>query len=219
MTSTQQAWVLSLAIHLVVGMVGVPIVIARLDSALTPLQVRIGPTMQPLSTRPTTVASSPPLPAAIGEPRPSAPIKAVQDVIVDVPEEAPVPGSEKVRAADDAAVPLSGDQNLVSDRRDDMSVAAVDVPVDLSIVCHQRPAPAYPAAARRRGDEGKVVLAIQLDQRGLISVSVASSSGSRWLDEAAVQAVRTWRCDPAMQAGRTVQATALQTFSFVLQGG
>ena len=37
-------------------------------------------------------------------------------------------------------------------------------------------------------------------------------------DEAAIAAIRTWRCNPATRNGRPVRATALQPIKFVLQG-
>lgn len=89
---------------------------------------------------------------------------------------------------------------------------------ELSVVCPERTAPAYPAISRRLGEEGTVVLHVELDQTGaVVHASVKSSSGFARLDEAALAAVRNWRCQPAQRNGQPVRATALQPFKFVLQ--
>lgn len=58
--------------------------------------------------------------------------------------------------------------------------------------------PRYPRQALRNGDQGTVLLAVTLDRSGFPrGVDVASSSRSRALDRAAVEAVRQWRFAPA----------------------
>ncbi len=54
----------------------------------------------------------------------------------------------------------------------------------------------YPPAARRRGEAGEVLVAFTLDAEGRIgSVSVLRSSGSKLLDDAAIETMK--RSDPA----------------------
>ncbi|MGE0660134.1 MAG: energy transducer TonB [Reyranellaceae bacterium] len=56
------------------------------------------------------------------------------------------------------------------------------------------PTPAYPAIARSRGQEGRVVLAVTIGVDGMpASVAVETSSGTAVLDESAVSTVKTWR--------------------------
>lgn len=56
------------------------------------------------------------------------------------------------------------------------------------------PFPAYPKSARRRHEEGRVLLMAAIDGDGIVSqVKVAQSSGHPILDNAAVTAVRHWR--------------------------
>ena len=70
-------------------------------------------------------------------------------------------------------------------------------------------APFYPESARRRGEQGRVMLRVTVSTEGSpMDVSVADSSGHPTLDEAAVSAVRRWRFTPATQAGRPLVATA-----------
>jgi protein TonB len=69
--------------------------------------------------------------------------------------------------------------------------------------------PAYPEIARRRGEQGRVLLRVAVSPAGLpVNVSVAESSGFRDLDSAAVNAVEQWRFVPATRAGAPVAATA-----------
>jgi len=89
---------------------------------------------------------------------------------------------------------------------------------ELAVSCPERSAPAYPPQSRRLGEEGKVVLRVELDEQGAVSAAqVATPSGFARLDEAALAAVRRWRCTPAQRDGRPVRAVALQPFKFVLQ--
>ena len=89
---------------------------------------------------------------------------------------------------------------------------------ELSVACPERAAPPYPVLARRLGETGVVVLRVELSETGHVAVAqVQSSSGYARLDEAALGAVRTWRCTPATRAGQAVRAVALQPFNFVLQ--
>jgi len=90
---------------------------------------------------------------------------------------------------------------------------------ELSVTCPERTPPRYPPASRRMGEAGTVVLRVELDERGNVDAArVHSSSNHSRLDEAAVAAVKTWRCTPAHRDGQPVRATALQPFNFILQG-
>lgn len=90
---------------------------------------------------------------------------------------------------------------------------------ELSVACPNRVPPVYPMFSRRAGEQGRVVLRVELDERGSVTqASVATSSGLPRLDEAALSAVRQWRCNPASRGGVPVRAVALQPFNFVLEG-
>lgn len=68
--------------------------------------------------------------------------------------------------------------------------------------------PEYPARARRRGWEGRVLLVVRVRADGAAeTVRVASSSGHGILDRAARDAVRRWRFNPARRAGISVAAS------------
>jgi len=70
---------------------------------------------------------------------------------------------------------------------------ASDPPVSRLAVAH-RVDPAYPASAERAGEEGTVLLEIEVDTLGhTMSVHVARSSGVDALDRAAIYAVKQWK--------------------------
>ncbi|HXA26556.1 MAG TPA: energy transducer TonB [Acetobacteraceae bacterium] len=79
-------------------------------------------------------------------------------------------------------------------------------------------APIYPEIARRRGEEGRVMLRVDVSADGMpLDVSVAGTSGHPSLDSAALSAVRQWRFIPATQAGRSVAAVADVPIRFHLE--
>jgi protein TonB len=89
---------------------------------------------------------------------------------------------------------------------------------ELSVSCSRRSPPAYPAYSLRTGEHGQVVVRAELDEQGRIgNVSIESSSGFQRLDEAAVSAVKKWRCRPAQVNGAPVRAIALQPINFELK--
>ncbi len=60
------------------------------------------------------------------------------------------------------------------------------------------PRPTYPESARRQGQEGAVLLRLEVSATGSVaSVRIESSSGYGALDEAAQAAVRRWEFEPA----------------------
>jgi len=62
--------------------------------------------------------------------------------------------------------------------------------------------PAYPYMARKRGQQGTVLLEVFLDKRGQIeSVTLVDSSGFSLLDRAAEKAVRRWSFRPLVRDG------------------
>jgi protein TonB len=100
-----------------------------------------------------------------------------------------------------------------------MPAGPVSLSSELSVACPHLNAPTYPALSKRLGEEGKLVLRVELDEKGYVNVAhVVNSSGFKRLDEAAMAAVKTWRCTPTVRNGQPVRAVALQPFNFVLQG-
>lgn len=67
------------------------------------------------------------------------------------------------------------------------------------------PPPVYPPLARRLGEEGKVLLRVQVSPEGLpLAVEIHQSSGHPRLDEAARKAAGRWRFVPARQGNNAI---------------
>ena len=65
----------------------------------------------------------------------------------------------------------------------------------------QTPCPVYPRTARNRGQEGVVLLSVEvLDNGRTGQILVKKSSGYALLDRAALDAVRFWRFEPAKRS-------------------
>ena len=74
------------------------------------------------------------------------------------------------------------------------------------------------APARKRGWEGKVLLAVAVASDGAVqAVRVQSGSSHDLLDEAALQAVRGWRFQPGTRDGEPVAMQVLVPVHFILQ--
>jgi protein TonB len=81
----------------------------------------------------------------------------------------------------------------------------------------RNPEPAYPALARRRRQEGVVLLAVLVDAAGRPeSVEVQTSSGFDSLDAAAVAAVKDWEFEPGRRDGEPVASRVEVPIQFQL---
>ena len=92
-------------------------------------------------------------------------------------------------------------------------VEATQAPVPLP---GQTPPPNYPRRALRRGIEGVVMVRVDVGPDGVpTSVGISSSSRSRDLDRAAIEAVERWRFRPAIAAdGRPTVGTVVIPIEF-----
>jgi protein TonB len=80
------------------------------------------------------------------------------------------------------------------------------------------PAPTYPLVSRERGEEGRVVLRVFVNERGEPQeVQVRTSSGYNRLDDAARDTVRKWKFVPAKRGDTAVGAWVLIPLSFSLR--
>jgi protein TonB len=80
------------------------------------------------------------------------------------------------------------------------------------------PTPAYPRLSRELGEQGKVLLRVQVSAEGEAkAVLVETGSGHERLDQSAVLAVRNWRFVPARQGSRAIEAWVLVPISFSLR--
>ena len=80
------------------------------------------------------------------------------------------------------------------------------------------PAPAYPALARRAGEQGRVLLRVLVSAGGTAEVvEIHTSSSSPRLDSAALETVKRWRFVPARQGDVRVAAWVLVPINFTLE--
>lgn len=80
------------------------------------------------------------------------------------------------------------------------------------------PKPAYPPAARRNGEEGKVLLKVRVSPQGsALDVAISKSSGFGRLDSAAAEAVARWRFVPAKRGDEAVESSVIVPITFALE--
>jgi protein TonB len=78
--------------------------------------------------------------------------------------------------------------------------------------------PEYPAEARQRGWQGRVLLRVEVSAAGEpLTVDVRVSSGHSVLDQAALHAVEAWRFVPAMRGGAAVAGSVDVPIRFRLE--
>jgi len=79
------------------------------------------------------------------------------------------------------------------------------------------PAPQYPALSRRLGEQGRVMLDVYILPDGSVGeIKLNRSSGFPRLDNAALQAVKTWKYVPAKRGDKPIPFWYVQPVSFVL---
>lgn len=80
------------------------------------------------------------------------------------------------------------------------------------------PKPPYPALSRRMGEEGRVVLRVQVrSDGGAGEVQLQTASGSPRLDQSALETVRRWKFVPARRGDEAVAAWVLVPIIFSLK--
>lgn len=175
------------------------------DEAITLMVNLINPPPpeQPKPPQPEPPKPPPPKPRSI-EPPPEHPHLVVEAPVVQPDEPVayappPTPSPPVV-----AAPPLPPQPVMLSN--------------ELSVSCPERSPPDYPVFSKRMNEQGKVVLRVELGEDGRVAnATVKTSSGYQRLDDAALSAVKTWRCKPVIRNGVAVSAVAMQPFSFILE--
>jgi periplasmic protein TonB len=178
------------------------------------------------------------------EPRPveqekSVETPAVQALVAEVPVElpdepvAPPPPKPKskrivrkavkpVRQAPPPPVAQAEPEVLVSHAPPSsppVTTGPVVLDSDLAVTCPGASPSPYPSRSRRLGEQGRVILSVELDEQGRVDrAAIKTSSGYARLDEAALATVKRWHCNPARRNGMAVRSVALQTLHFVLEG-
>lgn len=237
-----QALLLSLALHLAVILVlqpapgsGTPrtvVINARLETAPPPAraaepQNESEPAPEPPPPAPapapseqkqqllTTTAPSPapPLPVPPPVAAPPAPTPAVAQAAAPAPGPAPAPAAERPTPSPGGpassglpSLPIAIDTTWYLARHVDVHPKAIGTIK-----------PLYPEEARRRNVEGTLKLMLKIDDLGRVqSAEVVEANPPRVFDEAALEAFRNARFQPAMKNGRPVRYQAYIRVDFEL---
>jgi periplasmic protein TonB len=165
----------------------------------------------------------PPAPAAPAPPSPpEKPAKAVPRArITPRAEPAPITAAAEPAPAPAPAPVLALPANPGAAQVAARPAEPVPVPVtppSFSAAYLSNPAPPYPIAARHRHEEGLVLLEVLVSESGVPKeVRVSKSSGFSLLDEAAVEAVKGWKFNPAREGERPVAGGLLVPIRFRLE--
>lgn len=158
------------------------------------------PEIQPL--RPPVPTVTPPTPA------PLPPVKNAppSEHAITAPPQEPVPAATPAVPAPPEPAPVAA------------APAPAPVIPPRSDAAHlNNPAPVYPVMSRRLGEQGRVVLDVYILPSGLVGeIRLKVSSGSKRLDEAALQAVRRWKYVPAKRGDEAIAYWYVQPLSFSL---
>jgi protein TonB len=112
--------------------------------------------------------------------------------------------AERERAADDARR-ASREREARQERAARERAGAKVAGPDRAAAPLTRVEPDYPVQAYRAREEGTVLVGASIDATGKpVNVQVVRRSGSRDLDQAALEAVRQWTFEPAVRGGTAV---------------
>jgi len=128
-------------------------------------------------------------------------------------------------AAEQTSAPVAEQQTNPTNNKPVLSVAegAADTQAyqspNFNAAYLNNPAPNYPSISRRLGEEGLVLLNVQVTADGAAdSVELQTGSGSSRLDQAALEAVKKWRFTPAKRGDQAVSASVVVPVRFSLEG-
>ncbi len=181
------------------------------------------------------VQTAPPRPLAVAEarprpvPTPALPVRRKEGQRRSTPE--PIPRSPAPEApplltqampkpAREVAAPAERPEKIAASEIASANPVAPVAPTAprFSASYLQNPAPRYPLAARRAGEQGTVTLKVRVTSGGLPErVEVEKTSGSSRLDAAALDAVRQWRFVPARRGATPVESWVLVPVVFRLE--
>ena len=185
-----------------------PLEISLVSPALRDV-IQPAPAIQPPPVQTTTPPASK---KTLSQPAPKTPVQT----------QAPgqEPAAEPVRQTETVSQPVESKQEVpapqVTAARTEPAVVET-TPPSFDAAYLNNPKPDYPPAAKRMGMEGVVLLRVMVNPAGVPEkVSVLNSSGSRLLDEAAVNTVYQWTFVPARQGNKPVSGSVNVPIRFVM---
>jgi protein TonB len=186
------------------------IIAAPLEPEILPASPVSRPAAVAIPPEPETVPTPPSTPVAPSKPiEATVPTETVKAIVPVAPTPPAPPRTQPVQLASaESRHEVPGDGSSKTPGSDLItSEAHVSVPVKARPNYLKNPEPIYPAAARRRHQEGTVLLKVKVTAAGqTASVTVEHSSGFSLLDEAAERAVREWEFQPAKVGSQPVDS-------------
>lgn len=129
-----------------------------------------------------------------------------------------MPAGPAIGSEQEAAAEAERERAAATERRRESSAQAPKAIADRDATPVARVQPAYPAEAARVKAEGSVTVKVDVGANGMpTNVTLAKRSGERVLDEAALEAVRQWRFQPAIRNGKPVASTVEVPVDFTMQ--
>jgi protein TonB len=175
------------------------------------------PAPAPPEPKPTPPKPVPPKPRPEPKPRPKPP-KAISEP-VPAPEPAPQPPAPPAPApapADPVAAPSNPAR--IENAPPGPQAGAPVTAARFDAAYLNNPRPVYPRLSRRMGEQGKVLLRVQVDGEGRpLEVRLQQSSGHTRLDEAARAAVSQWRFVPARRGDEAITTWVIVPIEFKLE--
>jgi periplasmic protein TonB len=173
---------------------------------------------------PEKAPAAPEVPVAVGKRVAPLPERALLRAAPRQEQASPAPAASIVER-DAETVPVASEQRAEpaqEPRPETSSGSAPSTPAAaprLGAAYLRAPPPRYPASARRRGEEGTVVLKVLVTAEGAASsVELERSSGSSALDDAARDAVKGWLFAPARRGAEPMETWVLVPVVFRLDG-
>jgi protein TonB len=141
-------------------------------------------------------------------------------ILVDTPTTNPVPPDTQVKQYEIGDELLPGEPGPPMPEGEDLYADAAPVeetPVYWNLELVDMRPPVYPPRCLRMGIEGRVKVRVLVGENGRPQeVALGESSGDAALDQAAMDAVRDWRFEPAKRNGVPVRAWAVVPVEFQL---
>ncbi|MBI4834428.1 MAG: energy transducer TonB [Planctomycetes bacterium] len=130
------------------------------------------------------------------------------DFITDLTEKNNIPDAIAVYVPSDSAYKRLGPKKELKPTPRQETATTLFVPAKPLNDSAVNKAPVYPKKARELGQEGLVLLSVEISREGTVSkVEIIKSSGYTVLDESAIATIKTWKFTPAMINGEAVECS------------
>ncbi|NJD26242.1 MAG: energy transducer TonB [Betaproteobacteria bacterium] len=204
----------ALALHLaVLALPFPPVADVREAAVATAMNARLQPTVAPLAAPAHMVAAAATERPAAARPRASNPV-ARPPVAEAASVAAPVVPAVPAAVVEPAGAPVATAFTAAPAPR---MPGTPSTPARYDAAYLNNPSPGYPAASRRLGEEGRVLLRVRVGADGRpLSVDLEKGSNFSRLDEAARDAVTRWRFVPARRGDEAVEGSVLVPLVFRL---